>query len=114
MSRPEPDPDLVLAALPPSERETVLAWVSRLGLDSFTECPPLRQLATLLAVLQVAGDIPAGSTGDRFRQAAEALGLEDDPERATHPADRYIRTVTGWLLAARNGKSFRPPAGPGA
>jgi hypothetical protein len=106
VSRPEPDPDLVLATFTPEEREMIGRWVSQLGLDSFTEVPPLRQLLPLLAVLSVAGDVQGGAVGDRIRTAGEALGLEDDPDRATHAADRYIRSLTNWNLAARRGKSF--------
>ena len=100
-----PDPDRCLDALAPEDRAAILRLAEVFGL-AWTEIPPLRQLVEFAAVFLVSADVPVGSGGDAVRRAAAELGLEDDGERATHPADRYPRTLRNWHAAA-GGKSFR-------
>jgi hypothetical protein len=100
-----PDPEACLAVLEPHDRATVARWAEILGLR-WSEIPPLRQLVEMVGVLLLSSDMDL-SAGDAVRASAEALGLADDDERATHPADRYSRTLLNWQKRAANGNFFR-------
>lgn len=95
--RVAPDPDLVLAVLDDEERRVVLGWVDALGLDSWTDCPPLRTLLPLVAALGVASDMDDLPFGDALAAACEAIGMEDDPEFPTRPSDSLARTLRRWI-----------------
>ena len=76
-----------------------------MGLE-WCDVPPLRQLVEMLAVLILSDDMNL-LPGDAIRIAAESLGLEDDDELVTHPADRFARTLCNWQRAAA-GRFFQP------
>ena len=101
-----PDPELCLAVLARRDRATIARWEHILGLR-WSDVPPLRQVVEHVAVLLLSADMPDRPTSDAIRIAAEALGLEDGSERATHPGDRFARTLCNWQRAA-GGKTFRP------
>ena len=92
--------------LEPHDRATVARWAEIMGLR-YSEIPPLRQMVEMVAVLLLSADMPGLSPGDATRAAAEALGLGDDDARATHPGDRFARTLCNWHRAA-GGNFFRP------
>lgn len=92
-----------MGALEPADRATVARWAEVLGLP-WQSVPPLRQLVEMLGVMMLSADMDL-SHGDAIRAAAEGLGLVDDDRRATHPADRYGRTLLNWQKSA--GKSFQ-------
>jgi len=98
------DPSLVLAVLQPEERAVVKRWAHLAGLDSWDQVPPLRAAVELIAVLVLAGGLEGMSATDAVRAAAEALGLEDTGESATHPADRFGRALRRWHAAARESR----------
>jgi hypothetical protein len=100
------DPELCLAVLEPHDRATVIRWARIVGLE-WSDVPPLRAVVEMVSVLLLSGDMPGLSAGDAVRASAEALGLADDDERATHPADRYSRTLLNWQKRAANGNFFR-------
>ena len=56
----------------------------------------------------MAADIEA-PRHDRIRLAAKALGLEDDPDRATHPGDRFRKRLERWHAAAGGAGHFVQP-----
>ncbi len=101
-----PDPRLCFACLEPHDRATVIRWARIVGLE-WSDVPPLRAVVEMVSVLLLSGDMPGLSAGDAVRASAEALGLADDDERATHPADRYSRTLLNWQKRA-NGNFFQP------
>lgn len=104
------DYQLVLAALAPEDRDTVERWTSMLGAQPGTwhRVPPMRDLATMLAVLRLAATMTELAPGDAFRNAAELVGLEDDSGRATAPADSLARTLRNWTRPAET--DFQPRA----
>jgi hypothetical protein len=93
--RRAPDPELVLSSLDAGDRETVLRWAELVGAP-WSEIPPLLQLATYVAVLGLAAEMPGLSTSDALAEACEAIGLEDDPDLATRPADSLARSLRRW------------------
>jgi hypothetical protein len=74
----EPDYALVLAALPPDDREAVERWLAVLGLEpeELGAAPALRQLVSMLAVLYVRAGMGGDLSRDAsFQEAAGVLGL---------------------------------------
>jgi len=98
-----PNPEACLAVLESGDRATIARWEQIVGL-SWSDIPPLRQLVEAVAVLLLSADMDLPQ-GDAIRAAAEALGIEDDESRTTHPADRFARTLLNWQKSA--GKIFR-------
>ena len=108
----------VWASLSALERKVFRRIVDELGLDSWTDLPPLRRLLPLLANHRLAAEI-AGATRDlslrsAYRLAAVALGAcdHDDRDSAHCPGDGAQRAVSRWILAAerRRGQSVRAPS----
>jgi hypothetical protein len=89
-------PDLYRAfrALPPHERDIVLAWSEALGVE-VEDCPPLQAIVEAVAVARLA-DTLEGSEDARFREAAHRVGVGG--------ADSLLRKVRYWR--ARSGKKF--------
>jgi hypothetical protein len=104
--RVDPDPELVLAVLDDGERQVVAGWVDALGLDSWTQVPPLRTLLPLVAALRLASDMDDLPFGDALAAACEAIGMEDDSEFPTRPSDSLARTLRRWI---GTGQVDRPP-----
>jgi hypothetical protein len=74
---PRPDPELLLAALAPEDRDAVVRWLATLGFEpeELDSVPPLQQLVAMLAVLRVASDMGDLPRAERFTEAAAALDL---------------------------------------
>ena len=112
------DSTRVWAALSPLERRVFARIVDELGLDSWTDLPPLRRLLPLLANHRLAAELAAAtpelSLRSAYRSAALALGAgEDDARDSEHCAgDGAQRVVGRWILAAerRRGQSVRAPS----
>jgi hypothetical protein len=103
--RCQPDPDAVLAALGPEGERAAREWLEMLGLDRLSDCPPLELVVLAVATLRLSVDVqrasPRLSATDAFRLGAESLGLDDDGEARTHPADGLARTLRNWVSRAR-------------
>ena len=98
--------ELLLAALPPEDRAAVGRWSRRLGLggDGWARVRSFRAVVELLAIVTTADRLreekPEISETAAFQRAAELVGLEDDPDRATHPAATPGRRLRDWLSRA--------------
>ena len=88
------------------DRAAVERWSERLGigLDGWARVPAFRSVVELLAILTTVDRLreadPELSASAAFYRAAELVGLEDDPERATHPAATPGRRLRDWLSRA--------------
>lgn len=90
-----------MISLDRASADVIDGWVEMLGVDHWTDIPPLRTLLPILAIQRDAANLPDGdSVGDRWRAAAEYIGLDDDPYRSTHPADGFARTLRNWIADA--------------
>ena len=100
------DDELLLAALPAEDRGVVERWSERLGLgpDGWARVPAFRSVVELLAILTTMDrrreEKPELSDTAAFYEAAELVGLEDDPDRKTHPAATPGRRLRDWLTRA--------------
>lgn len=98
------DPGLVLAQLTRSERESLASLLESIGLEE-ADWGAALDLQRFLEVVAVARHATryedVGNRADRWRMAAEDLGLEDAPDRRSHPAERVIRRWYRWLEHAR-------------
>jgi hypothetical protein len=103
-----PDLEAVLATLGRDGEAVVRSWLATLDV-ALEDCPPLALVASLVAVKRLAHDIrqasPQVSQSDAIRRAAEALGLEDDSDLATHPADAMLRTLRRWRASGQNDRA---------
>ena len=107
---PELDPELgqdeLLRGLPPEDRAAVERWSDRLGLGraGWARVSSFRSVVELLAILtamdRLREEKPELSDTAAFYEAAELVGLEDDPDRKTHPADTPARRLRDWLKRA--------------
>ena len=94
-----PSADACLAVLTPEDRATIARWEVILGLP-FDAIPPLRQIVETLAILVHSADLDL-PYGDAIRAASESLGLPDS-DGASHPGNRFARTLLRWHSAAKN------------
>ena len=98
--------DRLLEALPPEDREAIERFSRRLGFGAsgWARVPAFRSVIELLAILTTADRLreekPELSVSAAFHRAAELVGLEDDPDRATHPAATPGRRLRDWLSRA--------------
>jgi hypothetical protein len=98
--RSDPDPQKLLDSLEPADRAVIDRWARTIGIEWY-RIPPLLSVVETLAVLRLAAQLPdTHSAGDRLRAAAEAIGLEDDSARNTHPGDSIGRRLSRWHAAA--------------
>jgi hypothetical protein len=97
-----------MATLGPDAEAVVMSWLSTLGVP-LESCPPLMQITCLVAVAKLAHDVrqaaPTVSQSDAIRRAAEMLGLEDDSDLSTHPADAMLRTLRRWRASGQNDRA---------
>lgn len=108
----------VWAALLPLERRVFERIVFEVGLDEWSDLPPLRMLLPLLATHRLAAALAAAtpdlSLKTAYRSAALALGACDhgDRDSAHCPGDGAQRVVSRWILAAerRRGQSVHAPS----
>ena len=102
------DPELTWATLTADERATVGGWLEMMGYEvgDWVSLPSLVKILELVVVLRASADVSTPNAGDRIRRAAEALGMEDDPERKTHPGDRFIRRLDDWTRKVRSSGEF--------
>lgn len=102
------DQEAVFAALPPGGRAFVRRLMDQLDVpvSAWSEIPAVRQYVETAAVLELADLEDADNRGDEIASACRALGLEDDPSRATRPSDSIYRRIRRWR---RSGQSVQPP-----
>ena len=107
----------LLGALPAEDRAAVERFSRRLGFgrDGWSRVPPFRSLVEVLAIVTIADRLreedPELSDSAAFQRAAELVGFEDDPERATHPAETPARRLRDWLgraWATDRGENLQP------
>ena len=95
--------DELLAALPAEDRAAIERFSERLGCGraGWARVPAFRSVVELLAILTIADGLreedPELSDSAAFYRAAERLGFEDNPGRATHPAATPDRRLRDWL-----------------
>lgn len=101
-----PDCDLIAASLAPTDRATIARWEQALGLPpgGWRHVPPLRDVLFALAALQLASDMADLSATAALAEACAALGLADDTDRDTRPADSVARRLRRWIAAAHAGR----------
>lgn len=106
---PDLDHGLCLEALTPGARAAVRRFCRLLGVPegSWPEIPAVRRYVVTSAVLELADLDAAENVGDAIAAAAHALGLEDDPGRATRPSDSLYRRIRRWRKAA-DGHAVQP------
>lgn len=98
--------DDLLSVLPPEDAAAVERFSERLGFGraGWARVPAFRSVVELLAILTTVdrlreADAELSETA-AFQRAAELVGLEDDPELATHPAATPARRLRDWLKRA--------------
>ena len=100
------DPELILGVLSIEDRDTIVRWSRTLGLGrtGWTLAPAFLSVVELLAIVTAADRLreekPGLSDSAAFYEAAELVGLEDDPDRKTHPAETPARRLRDWLSRA--------------
>ena len=98
--------DRLLEALPEEDREAVMRFCACLGIGEggWARVPAFRSVIELLAILTSVDRLREEdrelSDSAAFHRAAELVGLEDDPDRATHPAATPGRRLRDWLSRA--------------
>lgn len=92
------DYSAVIATLPPRAQKSVRVFCRQLGVseDSWHRIPAVRRFVVTWAVLELADLEGASNAGDEISDACRALGLEDDPTRATRPSDSIYRRIRRW------------------
>jgi len=84
------------AVLEPGERAALRSLSSSLGLDGWSDCPPLRRVVVAVAVQRLAADVHGGlSALGRLREALWALGAGHDGARKARAIAKALRRWQG-------------------
>ena len=90
------DLEAAFAVLEPGERAAVQAFADSLGLDRWTDCPPLCRCVVMVAVQRLAADMHGSlSALGRLREALWALGAGHDGARKARAIAKALRRWQG-------------------
>ncbi len=113
MSKGQPDPEACFATLEEPEREAVETFADTLGLDDWSDCPPLRRVVVTVAALRMSADMHPGlSTAGKLREACWTLGAGPSSTRLAASIRRQLRRWQGADVRPRDsraGATIDPP-----